>query len=588
MHHPPFANGFATAKTGRRARFLVLVLTLVISISVVELSNPYPSRSQSTVVSVTNAEALLAAIAAAEAGQTIQLEPAGAGEAWDLPNKVVVSRSGSAEAPITLRAESLGEPALRFLPDRGIVEGFLVRAPHWTFENLDLVGACAQADHSRCEHAFHIVGAADHTTLRGLRMEGFNAQIKGNGEDGSGGREWPDDVLVEGSELFNRSPRNTGNPVTPIDVVGGRRWTVRANFIHDFAKAGGNQISYGAFLKGNSKDGLFERNLVVCEQLHRGQIRLGLSLGGGGSNPDPICEEGSCTPEHQRGILRNNIIAHCPADVGIYLNESADSRVHHNLLYDTGGGIDVRFGASSVDLRGNLMSGRIRERDGGRATGQDNLENLSAADFQAWFRDPANLDFALRDGSGFVDVGQPLDSVPDDYCGRPRDDGAPDLGAVEYGGDEDCDTTSVHPPSSAPTPPASETPPATSPATEPVATVTMTASPSPTPPFDFFIGGRVIDGNLGGEAGVGNAIVSINGCDASVLRFPTRPDGSYFGALHLEFVAGCDAWEYLVTAPGFVPLRETVALSEVQQKDFRILRQPLLLPMLVDGVAIRR
>lgn len=32
----------------------------------------------------------------------------------------------------------------------------------------------------------------------------------------------------------------------------------------------GDPISYAAFLKGNSRDGLFERNLVVCERASSG------------------------------------------------------------------------------------------------------------------------------------------------------------------------------------------------------------------------------------------------------------------------------------------------------------------------------
>jgi hypothetical protein len=543
-------------------------------------SAPPPALGQSEIVRVSSGAQLIAAIEAAQPGQTIQLLPAGPND-YDLPNKIVIGRAGTAQAPITLRADEIGKPTLRFLPAGGIVEGFLVRAPYWTFENLDLIGLCFEDSHSSCEHAFHIVGAADHTIVRNTRMLGFNAQIKGNGEDGSGGRVWPDDVLIEGNELYNATPRNTGNPVTPIDVVGGRRWIIRANYIHDFAKAGGNGISYAAFLKGNSRDGLFERNLVVCEDLHTGQTRLGLSFGGGGSNPDPICEDGTCTPEHRGGIMRNNIIANCPADVGIYLNEAADSQVHHNLLYNTGGGIDVRFAASSVSLSGNLMSGRIRERDGGKATASGNLENVSEAQFEDWFLAPQFLDFALKDGAAFVNKGRPLASVPDDFCGNLRDDGAPDWGAVEYAEGRDCDTTRAHAigpgvgPTATPVEPTTSPPPAT-------------PTPSATPPFDFFIAGLVYDGSRAGNRGLSPAEVRIVGCDATTLRFPTRPDGSYFGAVHIEFVGGCDFWDYRVSAPGFVEHRERVPLSAVARKDFRLYRTAsLYLPLLVDRTLVR-
>ena len=52
-----------------------------------------------------------------------------------------------------------------------------------------------------------------------------------------------------GNEFYNTTVRETNHSVTPVDVVGGRRWVVRDNFIHDHAKNGGNGISYQPFLK---------------------------------------------------------------------------------------------------------------------------------------------------------------------------------------------------------------------------------------------------------------------------------------------------------------------------------------------------
>jgi hypothetical protein len=293
--------------------------------------------------------------------------------------------------------------------------------------------------HADCEHAFHLFGDAEFIVIRHNRLHDFNAQIKSNGCCTPGSFVFPDDVLVEWNELWNATERQTSNPVTPIDIVGGRRWIVRANYIHDHEKGQGDHISYAAFLKGNSRDGLFERNLVVCERLHTGGIRLGLSFGGGGSGPDSLCEDGSCSPEHQNGVMRNNIILHCPADVGIYLNEAANVQVHHNLLYDNTG-IDVRFAASVVDLRYNVLSDQIRNRDGGVSSETGNLELVSDATFAAWYADPEAGDFSLVDGSQLVGQALPLASVPDDWCGHSRDDGAPDRGPVEHDGAA-CNTT---------------------------------------------------------------------------------------------------------------------------------------------------
>jgi hypothetical protein len=213
---------------------------------------------------------------------------------------------------------------------------------------------------------------------------------------------------------------------------------VRANFIHDFEKGGGDTISYAAFLKGNSRDGTFERNLVICERDHVGGVRLGLSLGGGGSGPPSICEDGTCTPEHQNGILRNNIVVNCPADVGIYLNAATNTRIYGNTLI-ANTGIDVRFAASTADIRNNLVSGMIRNRNGGTSTQSSNLTGVTLTQYDQWFADPLAPDLTLLDGSAFVDLAEPLAAVPDDYCAAPR--GAlPDRGAIEYDGPI-CDTT---------------------------------------------------------------------------------------------------------------------------------------------------
>ena len=378
-------------------------------------------------VPVTDAVELRAAIDAAAPGDVITLAPGD----YEVTGNLLCDTPGTETEPIVVRAESLGTARIRF----DAVEGFHVTAPHWVFENLDVEGVCAVDDD--CEHAFHVTGAADAVVIRGCRLHEFNAMIKGNGDTvGPGGaRVWPDDVVIEDNELFSSAPRQTANPVTPIDVVGGRRWVIRGNFIHDHAKGGGDGVSYAAFLKGNSKDGVIEQNLVVCELLHTGQTRLGLSFGGGGTGPDSICEDATCTPEHEGGIMRNNVVRSCPADVGIYLNEAADVRILHNTLLDTTG-IDARFAATVAEVRGNLLStGAIRDRDGASSTRADNVEGFDAG---AVFADPAAGDLALVDGTLLVDLGTPDPDVADDFCGNDRDDGAPDLGAYEYDGDG-CD-----------------------------------------------------------------------------------------------------------------------------------------------------
>lgn len=385
-----------------------------------------PAVAAAGVVPVASAAQLVAAIDAAQPGDEITLAPG----TYTVAQNLNCDVAGTPDAPIKVRSAAFGESLIRF----DAVEGFKVSAPHWVFENLDIVGVCAVD--SDCEHAFHVFGDADFLRIRDCRVRDFNAQIKSNILDGA----FPDDVVIERCELSDTRARNTSNPVTKIDVVGGRRWRVRANLIRDGEKGGGDNVSYSAFLKGNSRDGIFERNLVVCEDATAGGVRLGLSFGGGGSGPGSICEDGTCTPEHQNGVMRNNVIARCPADVGIYLNESAATRIEHNTLI-TNTGIDVRFAASTATIRNNLISGQIRDRDGGTSTATANHTGLTLDIYEDWFVDPAALDLTLVDGSAFVDQGVATGSDAPDFCGRLRRSGAPDLGAVEYSSAAPCDTS---------------------------------------------------------------------------------------------------------------------------------------------------
>ncbi len=375
---------------------------------------------------------LEAAMSDAVAGDVILI----ADGTYRIESGLRATAAGTALAPIVLAAQHPGA----VLIESDTVEAIKISGPYWQVLDLTIRGVCA--DHNACEHALHIVGAADGTLVRGNTFVDFNAQIKGNGEDYGAGFEWPDDVVVEGNVFYDEGPRQTANPVTKIDVVGGQRWRVEANEIRDFEKGQGDTISYGAFFKGHSKDGVFERNLVVCTSRNEAGVRIGLSLGGGGTSPDSICEDGTCTPEHERGTIRNNLIVHC-SDVGVYLNEAFDSRIDHNTLFDTTG-VDVRFPESSAFIDANLVDSNIRERDGGVFTEGFNLANVGTDLLRTWFVDPDGLDFGLVVGAGFVDAGSAEDPVTDDFCGALRDD-APDLGALEYTTDMPCATDHAFP-----------------------------------------------------------------------------------------------------------------------------------------------
>jgi parallel beta-helix repeat protein len=339
-------------------------------------------------VTVASADAARRAVETAQPGDAITFEP---GTYRFAAPSIFVTHPGTASAGIVVRAVRAGTVIIEIEN----AEGFVVSAPYWRFENLTMRGVCAQ--HSACEHAFHVVGAAHHFVARNNTLVDFNAQIKVNGQD----RHFPDDGLIEDNTLSNTSPRQTENPVTPIDLVAASRWTIRGNLISDFVKAGGNLVSYGAFAKGGGTGNRFQGNVVICEDLLRGApgSRVGLSLGGGGSEGGAgFCRDGECAIEQRDSSIESNLVASC-SDDGIYVNRGANSRILDNTLIDTGG-IAVRFVESGAEVQGNLVDGTIRRRDDAALHAEDNLATRAGVLYlgrhpqRDLFRDAASLDLA--------------------------------------------------------------------------------------------------------------------------------------------------------------------------------------------------
>jgi hypothetical protein len=384
---------------------------------------PAPAGSP---VPVATPAALVQAMANARAGDVITLQP-GTYSFRGVPY-VAASAAGSKERPITVRAERPGTAIIDF----NINEGFLVSGPHWTFENLSIRGACTGP--GSCEHAFHIVGRASGFVSRNNTVIDFDAHFKINAQGGNA----PDDGLIEGNTLSNTTGRQTSQPVTPIDLVAGSRWTIRGNLITDFIKLGGDNISYGAYAKGAGSGNLFERNVVLCEHKLRGYSgqRVGLSLGGGGTGV-PYCRDQRCITEQDGSTIQANLVASC-SDEGIYLNRAATSKILYNTLIDTAG-IMVRYPESSAQVDGNIIDGRLRADRGGILHAGDNLDTslnrlfVGSHPQRALFRDALGLDLAWagaapRRSSAAAAAAPGAPST--DLCGAARP-AQPAYGAVE-------------------------------------------------------------------------------------------------------------------------------------------------------------
>ncbi|OWW20393.1 right-handed parallel beta-helix repeat-containing protein [Noviherbaspirillum denitrificans] len=368
-------------------------------------------------VRVESPGAAIIAIAQAQPGDVITFAP---GTYRFSGQPTVVNKPGTQESRIVVRAAQPGTVTLEL--DNS--EGFLVAAPHWTFENLVIRGVCKS--HSSCEHAFHVVGDAHHFIARNNTIVDFNSHFKINGVDDK----MPDEGIIESNTLTNTSIRQTENPVTPIDLVAASRWIIRHNMISDFIKGQSNRTSFGAFAKGAGSDNRFEQNVVICENNLKGAAgyRVGLSLGGGGTGR-AYCRDRRCIMEQERGVIEANLIASC-SDDGIYVNRSAGSKVIHNTLVDTGG-IVVRFPESSADIEGNLVDGNIRSRDDGIVRKLDNIETSLTSTYIG-LRPVRGL---YQPGQHFSWKGEPprrtgSTKVPLDLCGEKRS-ATPAYGAFE-------------------------------------------------------------------------------------------------------------------------------------------------------------
>ena len=351
-------------------------------------------------------ETFQAALMAAKPGDIIEL----AAGAYRFNQKIRIGGAGLPNAPITVRGSdpSKDQTVIEF----NATEGFLVNQPYWSFADLTVRGVCKSDDD--CEHAFHIVGKAEYTTLRNNHIEDFNAHIKVNGFNG----DWPDHGLLSTTTLTNTHPRNTTRSVTPFDLVGANWWRVTDNLVTNFGKSAGNGVAFGMFMKGASEGGHFERNLVICSptDISGPGVRVGISFGGGGTDPR-LCRDGNCSKfEHHGGLAANNIVAHCN-DTGLDINNSSAITLAHNTLINTSG-INLRRGPADAHLYGNLYEGDVRARDGAVLHLEMNqpmnaIQVFDNADLLQlhWLLAPDNIP-SLR-------------GVNIDFCGQKRADGTP-------------------------------------------------------------------------------------------------------------------------------------------------------------------
>jgi len=219
-----------------------------------------------------------------------------------------------------------------------------------------------------------------------------------------------------------------------------RGWVLRDNTIQGFWCDNGLS-EHAVHCWRGCRDTVVERNRLIDNA--RG-VGFGLATSGNARTYDdnPCPEAAGAYVGHYDGIVRNNFIfASDPGllasssgfDCGICFWSACGARAVHNTIVSTGSNfssIEWRFSTSvGVEVRNNIATHALRERDGASGLLEGNLESAPLS----LFLDGPGGELHLAPGaSAAIDQGVslPAGQCDHDIDGETRDD-SPDIGADE-------------------------------------------------------------------------------------------------------------------------------------------------------------
>lgn len=377
-----------------------------------------PALLLAAVVPVTTAAALGDAVRNANPGDVIEIAPG----TYAISGPIRTGKAGTKESPITIRGT--GATAEAKLDFRDTDEGLVVNQPNWIIEHVWVNGACDGGGCGNGAGGIHVNPGGDRVVIRYSKITNWEQNIKTDRSDGAE----PTDGQIIGNEISNTGA-GYANGGTGIDIVGGLRWYIAGNYVHDWARGA---TRYGIFVKGGAKDAVIERNLVVgARDLPAGPgAAVGISFGGGGTGSQYCAPDnrgnGGCTCETFAGIARNNIVAHTN-DAALHTKRACGSVFASNTVHDSGIGLQIQIeGPTTVLLANSVLDGRIS----GKATDDNNALSLGVAGLKKIYADPDALGFGKgSDPSAAAGKAKPRADVTTDYFGHPRTTN--DLGAIE-------------------------------------------------------------------------------------------------------------------------------------------------------------
>lgn len=331
----------------------------------------------------------------------------------------------------------------------GNMGGSPLDASNFTNEVLALRGSNATIAHlSICHarhhgiHAYPSSSASDKVRnihLYDLHVFDCGQQlIKVNSNGNTNNLQWVDEGLLECSliefqdnSVMQEEPNYfyTGG----IDVHGGENWIIRQNWFKNIERES-KLMEHAVHFWNKSRGTLVENNYFI--NTYRA-VGFGMKTEENGTierhYPDGLGD----TPyfDHIGGIVRNNVIYNeegIHLESGVELSNVHDVKVYNNTVISAEtpfSSIEYRWPNTTVDLKNNICSHSIKERNSASATAEANLINAPVT----LFENPGNYNFHLKDDATTA-IGQGV-TIPDSLFGVDMDGQKPDT-SWEIGADQ--------------------------------------------------------------------------------------------------------------------------------------------------------
>ncbi|MDO8432698.1 MAG: right-handed parallel beta-helix repeat-containing protein [Candidatus Binatus sp.] len=369
--------------------------------------------------------------------------------------RVLVSRSENAGAPITLQADSGAKV---------ITRGFEVRADHVTIAGFEITN---QATTEPAGYGVYVAGASNLISgnyLHDLYFEGIMVSGEGNPNSATTAQNLISKNVVVRAAMAGihlEGQRNTavGNDISATrqypsggprrsgaDADGirffGSGHAIRSNHIHD--------IPYGAAENpdphvdcfqtwGPASSIMIERNFCVWSSTSASTDNEASSLESLSGASSQISYRSNVFVNMRQGINASDISGLAVLnntwdnilEEAVILNSSPNASIINNIFYDVGSGSDSYACIDSGSQSGISIASNDHFMSQGSPGNYCSSAPYSSQD--PLFADATGMDFHLQKTSSLIDRGTTMSTVPNDYDGVVRPQGAGyDMGAFEY------------------------------------------------------------------------------------------------------------------------------------------------------------